>query len=145
MVDKTLCQGCQNCVLACMVEHNKGDKNIYALDLEDISNESRGYIALDSQGKPTPIFCRHCDEPECVATCMSGAMTKNLTTGIVSYDETKCAACFMCVMSCPYGTLKADEKNKKVILKCDACEGNDVPRCVSNCPSGAIFLCEEEN
>ena len=44
-------------------------------------------------------------------TCMSGAMTKDENLGIVSYDENKCASCFMCVMSCPYGVLKPDKKH----------------------------------
>lgn len=140
MIDKTLCQGCLNCTLACIAEHSSEVKTIYDIDLQDSSNESRCYIALDKDGKPTPIFCRHCDEPECVAACMSGAMSKDLKSGIVSYNEKKCASCFMCVMSCPYGVLKADEENSKVILKCDLCSGREVPRCVENCPNEAITL-----
>ena len=29
---------------------------------------------------------------------MSGAMSKDPETGLVTYDEKKCGACFMCVM-----------------------------------------------
>ncbi len=143
MINKDLCQGCMNCVLACMAEQNDG-KSIYDLDLENIKNESNNHIALDKSKKPTPIFCRHCEEPECVITCMSGAMSKDKETGIVSYDRDKCASCFMCIMSCPYGVLKADEKKKEVILKCDMCKNRHSPRCVENCPTGAIYI-EEGN
>jgi carbon-monoxide dehydrogenase iron sulfur subunit len=143
IIDRSLCEGCLNCTLACMAEHNEKGKSIFDLDLEDRISESRSYISLDSQGKPAPIFCRHCDEPECVAACMSGAMSKDFSTGIVKYDEKKCASCFMCVMSCPYGVLKADDTNKKTILKCDLCGGREVPRCIENCPSGAISLSKE--
>lgn len=143
MIDKALCQGCLNCTLACMAEHSKDKESIYDLDLGNVENESRNHIELDCYGNPTPIFCRHCDNPECVSACMSGAMTKDPKTGVVSYDKDQCASCFMCVMSCPFGVLKADEKNKKVILKCDLCIERGNPRCVENCPSGAISMCEE--
>lgn len=143
MIDRSLCKGCLNCTLACMAEHNEKGKSIFDLDLEDSRNESRSYIALDSEGGVAPIFCRHCDEPECVAACMSGAMTKDSSTGIVKYNKDKCASCFMCVMSCPFGVLKADDTNKKVILKCDLCNGREIPRCVENCPSRAISLSKE--
>lgn len=142
MIKKELCTGCLNCTVACMSEHNKNSSSFYDLELDNTDNESRNHIALDSLERPVPIFCRHCKEPECVLTCMSGAMTKNDETGMVSYDETKCASCFMCVMSCPYGVLKADAKSKKVIVKCDMCGGRDIPRCVENCPTGAIYLIE---
>jgi carbon-monoxide dehydrogenase iron sulfur subunit len=123
-----------------MAEHNESGKSMLDVDLEDIKNEGRNYITLDSEGKPVPIFCRHCDEPECVSTCMSGAMAKDKDSGLVSYDKEKCASCFMCVMSCPYGVLKPDTKSKTVVVKCDMCNGREIPRCVENCPTGAIYL-----
>lgn len=140
MIDKDKCDGCMNCSVACMVEHNDKGKSIYKLDLEDARNESRNHIVYNKSKGYVPIFCRHCDEPECVYTCMSGAMTKDRETEIVSYDEKKCASCFMCVMSCPYGILKADDSTNKVVVKCDMCGGREIPRCVDSCPKGAIYL-----
>lgn len=142
MIDKDLCNGCLSCSFACMAEHGKS--SFYDLDLEDKSNESRNRIVLDRSKKPVPLFCRHCDEPECVAACMSGAMEKDPVTGLVTYDPVKCASCFMCVMSCPYGVLKGDEMEKKVIIKCDFC-GEETPQCVANCPNKAIYVIEVKN
>ncbi|NMM62822.1 4Fe-4S dicluster domain-containing protein [Clostridium sp. P21] len=144
MINKDLCTGCLNCTLACMSEHNENGKSFLDLDLEDNCLESRNHISLDEKGNKFPIFCRHCDEPECVMTCMSGAMTKDPQSGIVSYDENKCASCFMCVMSCPYGVLKPDSKTKSKVIKCDLCLNRDIPRCVENCPTGAIYLEKED-
>lgn len=141
MIDKEKCMGCMNCNIACMMEHQE-KKTIFDLDLEDPKNESRNHIEKNSKGEYIPIFCRHCDEPECVMTCMSGAMTKDLDTGLVSYDEEKCASCYMCIMACPYGVLKADDRTKRVVVKCDMCGGKDVPRCVENCPTEAIYVKE---
>ncbi|RDY25532.1 4Fe-4S dicluster domain-containing protein [Romboutsia weinsteinii] len=143
LIDKKLCTGCKSCVLACMLKHSENN-NFYTLDLENIDNDSMGHIELDKNNNPTPIFCRHCEEPECVITCMSGALKKDKITGVVSYNQTKCGSCYMCVMSCPYGVLKPDERSKQNILKCDLCKNEKEPKCVENCPSGAISILKEE-
>ncbi|MFT5873929.1 MAG: carbon-monoxide dehydrogenase iron sulfur subunit [Clostridium sp.] len=129
-IDRTKCVGCLTCTTACIVAHD--------------SQEARSRITVDSNGAYAPIFCRHCDQPECVYTCMTGAMSKNYETGIVSYDKNRCASCYMCIMACPYGVLKAEAKKQKEIMKCDMCistsEGN--PQCVAKCPMGALTLKE---
>ncbi len=139
LINKELCMGCKSCVLACMLKHSKA-KNMYLLDLESIDAESMGHIELDKDNNPVPILCRHCEEPECVLTCMSGAMTKDRETGVVLYDNQKCGSCYMCVMSCPYGILKVDDRTKQNILKCDLCKDEECPKCVANCPTGALEL-----
>ena len=139
LINKELCMGCKSCVLACMLKHSKA-KNMYLLDLESIDAESMGHIELDKDNNPVPILCRHCEEPECVLTCMSGAMTKDRESGVVLYDNQKCGSCYMCVMSCPYGILKVDDRTKQNILKCDLCKDEECPKCVANCPTGAIEL-----
>ncbi|MDB8805892.1 4Fe-4S dicluster domain-containing protein [Romboutsia sp. 1001216sp1] len=144
IINKELCTGCKSCVLACMLKHSE-NSNMYTLNLNDIDNDSRGHIELDKDNKPVPIICRHCDEPECVLTCMSGAMVKDEKTGIVSYDEKKCGSCYMCIMSCPYGGLKVDDKTKQVVLKCDLCINEENPKCVANCPTGALELQKGES
>ena len=42
------------------------------------------------------FFVEHCEKPECVFTCMTGAMHKDKETGYVTYDSSKCASCYMC-------------------------------------------------
>lgn len=143
LIDKDLCEGCKSCVLACMLRNSDAD-SMYTLDLNSIDTESRNHIELDKNNHPVPIFCRHCDEPECVMTCMSGAMSKDDESGIVSYDENKCGSCYMCVMSCPYGLLKVDDRSKQKILKCDLCKNEEIPKCVAMCPTGAIKLQKED-
>ena len=51
-IDRDKCVGCLTCTTACIVSH----------DAED----TRSRITIDSNGKYAPIFCRHCDRPECV-------------------------------------------------------------------------------
>ena len=94
-IDACKCDGCLNCTLACMNAHRADKGSIYDLDLADPSNEGRNFIHRQPDGTYRPVFCRHCDEPECVNSCMSGALSKNQETGIVEYDERRCAGCFM--------------------------------------------------
>ncbi|MFV0440549.1 MAG: 4Fe-4S dicluster domain-containing protein [Lachnospirales bacterium] len=127
-INREKCIGCLTCVTACIVSHKSCD--------------SRSRVVVDSRNKNCPIFCNHCERPECVYTCMSGAMKKE-EDGLVSYDKEQCAQCYMCVMACPYGVLKPDFLTKQEIMKCNLCEhrtedGSPNPMCVEKCPMGAI-------
>lgn len=138
-----LCDGCKSCSLACMEAHRRdGGQGIYTLNLLDPENISRNRIVLNANGGYDPIFCRHCDDPDCATACMSGALRKNPETGLVDYDEGKCAACFMCVMSCRYG-VPAISPDRRRMVKCDLCQHlPEGPACVRSCPKGAIEIRE---
>jgi carbon-monoxide dehydrogenase iron sulfur subunit len=126
-----------------MQAHRDDEGSVYTLDLSYPGNESRNFIRMDSAGRYIPIFCRHCDDPECVFSCMSGALTKDPQTGYVICDEEKCAACFMCVMNCPYGVPKPDRATRSKAIKCDFCiDDEDGPNCVRMCPNKAIEVKE---
>ena len=144
-IDADKCDGCLNCTTACMQAHRKDAGTVYDLTLTDVENESRNHIVMEEAGRYKPIFCRHCDQPECVMSCMSGALSKDPKSGHVQYDEQRCGSCFMCVMNCPYGVLKPDTKTRSRILKCDFCtEHGEEPSCVKACPTQAIFVREVE-
>ena len=142
-IDPSKCDGCKNCSVACMEAHRRdGGSGVYTLDLTDPANVSRNRIVTDGRGGYDPIFCRHCDVPDCAGACMSGALKKSQTTGLVEYDEEKCAACFMCVMSCRYG-VPAVSADRKRMIKCDFCVHlEEGPACVRACPKKAIEVRE---
>ncbi|MCI8674096.1 MAG: 4Fe-4S dicluster domain-containing protein [Lachnospiraceae bacterium] len=142
-IDPAKCDGCKNCTLACMESHRQdGGKGLYTLDLTDPANQSRNFIVADGKGGYAPIFCRHCDVPDCAGACMSGALKKNMENGLVEYDKEKCAACYMCVMSCRYG-VPAISPDRKRIIKCDFCAHlEEGPACVRACPKQAIEVRE---
>lgn len=128
-----------------MEVHDRKATDIYDFDISETKTDSRNVITTNDQGHPIPMVCRHCDMPECVFTCISGAMTKDEETGLVKHDMSQCASCFMCVMSCPYGVLKPDKKSNKVVVKCDMCIGKGEPACVASCPTGALYVKEVDN
>ncbi len=41
-------------------------------------------------------------------------------------------------MVCPYGVIKRNVTDKKIVSKCDMCEDEDIPVCVKNCPNEAL-------
>ncbi len=129
-IDRGKCIGCLTCTTACVVAHEGKD--------------TRNHISINDKGRFTPIFCRMCSKPECVYTCMSGAMRKDDETGLVLYDESRCAHCFMCIRACPYSVLKMDKYTDSIVMKCDYCRSTkyDGPQCTANCPTGAITLQE---
>lgn len=141
MIDASKCDGCLNCNIACMNAHRETADTVYDVDLQSPANETRNFILQDKNKNYKPLFCRHCDEPECAMSCMSGALEKDDTTGYVNYHKEKCGSCFMCVMNCPFGVLKPDTNNH-YIVKCDFCQHKESPSCVEACPKGAITVKE---
>ena len=143
-IDPEKCEGCLTCTVACMAEHNPAGTSVYDLNLADPANADLNNVLPGPGDRPTPVFCRHCDDPDCVRACMSGAMRKDPDSGRVTYDRERCAACFMCVMSCRFGVLKVDRPTGRIIRKCDYCGEREGPRCAEECPTGALEYKEVE-
>ncbi len=151
-IDPAKCDGCKNCTVACMASHadmtpRRGSLDelraaVYALDLTDPNTQSRNRILTDGRGGYSPLFCRHCDVPDCAGACMSGALTKNMENGLVEYNADKCVACYMCVMNCRYG-IPSITPDRKRMVKCDFCVHlEEGPACVRACPKQAIEVRE---
>jgi len=137
--DKAFCIGCHICELACLTAHSKSKDLILAYTVE------RGQNGLASckhvhEGGPTcvALSCRHCDEPSCVAACISGALQKDPDTGRTVYDRDKCVGCWSCLMACPYGAIARHPLEAKIV-KCDLCfDRPGGPACVEACPNKAL-------
>lgn len=135
-VQTTSCMGCHLCEVYCKVEHSQSKDLIKAFKQESPEPMTRISIELN---KPVsfPLQCRHCDEPACVYACLTGALSKNPTTGVVMVDMNKCVGCWTCVLACPFGAIKQDQARHR-IAKCDLCDGKEVPACVANCPNETL-------
>ena len=135
------CIGCRLCEVACRVSHS-GTDNI----LKAYADSSLGPARINFQDGGIVSFalpCRHCDEPKCIEACITGAMTKNETTGAVEHDTDKCLGCWSCIMVCPYGAITVDDAGTKVASKCDLCAQRGEPACVDACPNRALVVVVE--
>ena len=90
------------------------------------------------------VNCRHCKDPICVHSCISGALTKG-EDGVVRIDRDKCVGCLTCVLVCPYGAV-LPAPDGHAAMKCALCtdNGRGEPNCVKYCPNGAIVYEERE-
>ena len=131
------CVACRLCEIHCIVAHSKSQDMVKAFKIETPRPLPR--LHVEQQGPLSfALGCRHCDEPLCLYSCLTGALSKDAETGIVSLDKEKCIGCWTCVMACPYGAVVPDMTSKKA-SKCDLCSHLDVPACVANCPNEALL------
>lgn len=129
-----LCSGCRACSVACSIAHR------------GVADTSRGAIQIMRDaiaGFEIQMVCRQCEEPECVAACMAAALSTDPDTGRVLFDRDRCVGCWMCVMVCPHQGIVRDSKAGKAI-RCDQCEGRDVPACVTACATAAVQFTEKD-
>lgn len=142
-VDSQKCLGCKSCELACAVERNSVTKNLAGAVLESPKPMPRVGVYGPS-GSSFPIQCRHCQDAACLKACPSGAMQRDSDSGLTVVDQVKCRACWMCVMSCPFGAV-SPHRGYKVAHKCDACKDMEAPACVAACPTKALIYGEERD
>ncbi len=92
----------------------------------------------EKDGISFAVSCRHCKEPYCVKSCITGALTKK--DGVISIDQNKCIGCFTCVVACPYGCVAPTEDGPT--QKCELCTKTHAgqPMCVQGCPNNAIVF-----
>ena len=141
-VKEEVCIGCGLCEVYCRLEHSQSKDLFRAFRRETPHPLPRVRVERNIEIS-FPIQCRHCAEPCCVYSCLTGAMHKEPTNGRVTVDVEKCIGCWTCIVACPYGALSRDLASKHVI-KCDLCPDMEIPACVINCPNEALMLGADE-
>lgn len=145
--DITLCEGCQECELACAAAHGLPEPEDYpdAEVIRSLDPAKRSVVnAVETSAGEvyTKKQCMNCAQPACASACLTKAMQKE-DEGPVTWDKDKCMGCRYCMVSCPFEMPQFEyaSSNPK-ISKCDMCferiaEG-ELPVCVENCPAGAL-------
>lgn len=134
-VNEEWCLGCHLCEYHCAFA-NSGSDNM-ANALKGVSIHPRIQIE-ENDGVCFAVSCRHCDDPLCVKSCITGALS--IKDGVISIDQNKCVGCYTCIVSCPYGAIMPSESG--VVQKCELCTQNSCgePACVAHCPNHAIVF-----
>jgi len=139
-VKEDVCIGCHLCEVYCQLRHAQSRDLVKAFKRET----PRPLPRLRVEEKDMVSFsvrCQQCDEAPCVQACLTGALTRDPVSLLVKVDEERCIGCWTCLLVCPLGAIRQDTEQKKV-LKCDLCQGEEIPACVANCPNEALVYVE---
>ncbi len=135
-VNEKWCLGCHLCEYNCAVA-NSGEPDMVKA-LKDVPIHPR--IQVEGEDKINfAVSCRHCDEPICVKSCITGALS--IQDGLIHVDKEKCVGCYTCILVCPYGAVMPSPDGH-AIQKCELCTDNSFgePACVQGCPNLAIVF-----
>ena len=134
-VNEEWCLGCHLCEYYCAFANSHMDDMVKAL--KDVVINPRIRIE-EAGGISFAVSCRHCDEPLCVKSCISGALT--IRDGVIRIDRDKCVGCYTCILSCPYGAVQPSDQG--AVQKCELCveTAGGEPACVAHCPNRAIVF-----
>ena len=156
VIDLDICVGCHACVTSCKEWNTSGycaplsDHDPYGADPSGAwLNRVHSYEVGEGASARTvhfPRSCLHCEQPDCVTVCPTGASYKRAEDGIVLVNPDTCIGCKLCSWACPYGAREYDHDDG-VMKKCTLCidriynhtlpEEDRIPACVRACPTGA--------
>lgn len=143
ITDLNRCNGCLACSAACKLVNNVPVGNFWIKTLRIGPNPiNEGDVHPDVEMYFLPVTCQHCENPECVKVCPTGASFK-ADNGTVQVDKSKCIGCQFCAMACPYGVRYLNEE-ERVVEKCTMCQQQiaqgDLPQCVAQCGARARWF-----
>jgi Fe-S-cluster-containing dehydrogenase component len=143
VTDLDRCVGCLGCSVAC--------KTVNAVPIGQFWNKTlRIGPTPKTEGAHWPdvelyyltVQCQHCEKPQCVDVCPTGASQK-MDDGIVQIDKQRCIGCQFCVMACPYNVRYLNE-DERIVEKCTLCEqlvdNGGTPQCVTQCGGRARYF-----
>ena len=136
-VNEEWCLGCHLCEYECAFANSGISDMVRALKGKQI----HPFIHIEDSGDVHfAVNCRHCKDPICVKSCISGALSKG-KDGIVRIDRDKCVGCLTCVLVCPYGAI-LPAPDGHAAMKWALCtdNGRGEPNCVKYCPNGAVVF-----
>lgn len=149
LYDSTKCIGCRACESACAEANGLPEpQDEMTAGVERKTTEKQRCVINAYAYGDTEIYsrhqCMHCNEPACVAACLTQAMYKT-KEGPVIWRADKCMGCRYCMVSCPFDVPKFEYHSPNpIIQKCDMCynrqkEGK-IPACAENCPAEALIF-----
>jgi Fe-S-cluster-containing dehydrogenase component len=100
VMDMDLCVRCGNCSLACQKVHGQSRLVRRGINITRPKRERPGGM----QHVLVPQVCIHCQDPECLTYCPTGAIDRR-KNGQIDINEKTCTGCLQCAMRCPYNAI----------------------------------------
>ena len=100
VMDMDLCIRCGNCSLACHKVHGQSRLLRRGIHIaRPVKPESRSI-----QHVLAPSVCLHCQDPECLTGCPTGAIGR-FSEGQIDINPKTCIGCGDCATQCPYNAI----------------------------------------
>ncbi|MFN0123884.1 MAG: cyclic nucleotide-binding domain-containing protein [Blastocatellia bacterium] len=101
VMDMDMCVRCGNCSLACHTMH--GQSRLLRRGVH-IERPVQPKIGASFQSVMSPSVCMHCQDPECLTGCPTGAIGR-FSAGEVGINAKTCIGCGDCATQCPYNAI----------------------------------------
>jgi Fe-S-cluster-containing dehydrogenase component/CRP-like cAMP-binding protein len=110
VMDMAKCIRCGNCSLACHKVHGQTRLVRRGIHIERPFRPNKPAI----QSVLVPTVCMHCQDPECLTGCPTGAIAR-FPDGQIDINAATCIGCGDCATQCPYNAIsmiaRPDGKN----------------------------------
>ena len=100
VMDMDKCVRCGNCSMACQEVHGQSRLLRRGIHIERVKNHG----GVSSEQILVPSVCMHCQDPECLTGCPTGAIGR-FENGQIDIDPKTCIGCGDCATQCPYNAI----------------------------------------
>ena len=108
VMDMELCVRCGNCSMACHQIHGQSRLTRRGIQVTRLSAPRASAI----QSVLAPAVCMHCQDPECLTGCPTGAIGR-FEGGQIDIDPKTCIGCGDCASQCPYNAISLISRKAK--------------------------------
>ncbi|HEX8191222.1 MAG TPA: 4Fe-4S dicluster domain-containing protein, partial [Pyrinomonadaceae bacterium] len=100
VMDMDKCVRCGNCSMACHQVH--GQSRLLRRGIQ--IGRPKDYGGVSGEKVLVPSVCMHCQDPECLTGCPTGAIGR-FANGQIDIDPKTCIGCGDCATQCPYNAI----------------------------------------
>jgi Fe-S-cluster-containing dehydrogenase component/CRP-like cAMP-binding protein len=100
VMDMDKCVRCGNCSMACHQVHGQSRLLRRGIHI----GRPKDYGGVSGEKVLVPSVCMHCQDPECLTGCPTGAIGR-FANGQIDIDPKTCIGCGDCATQCPYNAI----------------------------------------